>query len=359
MHLLAITGSNDRSEIEIYRSFVERGHTVDLICTPDWCGEAPLVEAGVNVSKMEIRHRLDFRAVRAIRKQIQSNPPDIIYAPGNKSLSAALLATYGTSYPVVGYRGTTGHLSRWDPASWLTYFHPRLKGIVCVSEAVRQYLISKRIPASRAHTIHKGHRLVWYDFDKHVELSDFGIPTDAFVIGFTGNIRPVKGIDVLLHSLKQVPADLNVHILLIGEVRDKTIEAMAADAAIAERVHCIGFRKDAPLLAGACNAFVMPSIEREGLPRAVIEAMAQRVPAIVSDVGGMPELVEHNRSGIIVPPRDHHALAGAIKTLAEDRKQCAVLGNAARERIQTAFNIDTTITKIESLFESLVCNSFA
>ena len=354
MHLLAITGSNDRSEIEIYRALVERGHTVDLICTPDWSGESPLIEAGITVTKMEIRHRLDFRAVRSLRERLQSNPPDIIYAPSNKSLSVALLATRRSSTPVVGYRGTTGHLSRWDPASWLTYFHPRLKGIVCVSEAVRQYLLSKRIPADKTHTIHKGHRVEWYAFNEYVDLSEFGIPADAFVIGFTGNIRPVKGVDVLLHSLQSVPESLNVHLLMVGEVRDKKIATMVSSPRIADRVHSIGFRKDAPLLAGGCNAFVMPSVEREGLPRSVIEAMAQRVPAIVSEVGGMPELVEHNVSGLIVPPRDHNALAQAITILAEDRTLCSALGNAARERIQTSFNIDTTIIKIESLFESLI-----
>ncbi len=354
MHLLTVTSTNDRSEIELYRTLVSRGHKVDLICSPHWKGEAPLIRGGIDVIKMPIQHRLDRHAAGEIRHMVHKRSPDLIYAPGNKQLSVSLLATRAHKrIPVLGYRGTTGHLSRWDPASWLTYFHPRLKGIVCVSEAVRRYLLSKRIPADITHTIYKGHRTEWYDVDAPADITQLGIPLNAFVVGFTGNIRPVKGVDTLLRSLSHLRASLNVHLLLVGEVRDKRIEAMAANPTIAERVHLAGYRKDAAHLAGACDAFVMPSIEREGLPRAVIEAMAQRVPAIVSDVGGMPELVEDGVSGLVVPPRDPKSLADAIASLAGNRKQRDTLGEAARERIETAFNIETTIEKMEALFESV------
>jgi glycosyltransferase involved in cell wall biosynthesis len=354
MHLLAITATNDRSEIELYCELVRKGHKVDLICTPEWQGEAPLIRGGVDVIKMPIRHRLDRHAIREIRHIVHKRAPSLIYAPRNSSLSTAMLATHRYRRPVIGYRGTTGHLSRFDPASWLTYFHPRLKHIVCVSEAVRQYLLSKRVPERVVHTIYKGHRPEWYDFDQTVDMAEFGIPKGAFVLGFTGNIRPVKGVDVLLRALGSIPAELNVHALMVGEVRDKKIKAMAADPSVAARAHFIGYRKDAPILAGGCDAFVMPSVEREGLPRAVIEAMAQRVPAIVSNVGGMPELVEDGRSGLVVPPRDDKALAAAITALATDPAKRASLGEAARHRIATDFHIDTTVARMEALFESVI-----
>jgi glycosyltransferase involved in cell wall biosynthesis len=350
MHLLAITATNDRSEIEIYRSLVSNGHTVDLICHPDWQGEAPLIAGGINVTKLNIRHRLDLKAVGKLRSFIKQRQPDIIYAPRNSALSTALMATRGNLCPVLGYRGTTGHLKRIDPASQITYFHRRLRGIVCVSEAVRRYLISKKIDPETLHTIHKGHRLEWYDYDKREDFSEFGIPANAIVVGFTGNIRPVKGVDVLLKSLASIPAELNVHILLAGEVRDPKISKLAEQPEIAARAHFIGYRSDAPILAGSCDLFVMPSVEREGLPRAVIEAMAQKVPAVVSDVGGMPELVENKVSGLVVPPRNPTALAKAITALATDKNQRNLMGIAARQRIATAFNVDRTIEKIEKLF---------
>ncbi len=357
VHVLAITTTNDRPENELYCALVQKGHKVDLLCTPEWTGERPLIYGGVNVKRLLIRHRLDLHAIRKIQHIVHKLAPDLIYAPRNRALSVTLMATRKHPCPVIGYRGTIGHLSRFDPASWLTYFHPRLTGIVCVSNAVRQYLISKRIPQDILHTIYKGHHTKWYDFDTPKDLTEFNIPPNAFVVGFTGNMRPVKGVDILLRALAELPATLNIHALLIGDVRDKTIKTLAAAPAVASRSHFIGYRKDAPVLSGACNVFVMPSIKREGLPRAVIEAMAQRVPAIVSNVGGMPELVEDGISGIVVPPKDPHVLAHAITSLATDPKRTNILGNAARQRIEHTFHIDTTIKKMETLFQSAVLDN--
>ncbi len=351
MNLMVITGTSDRSEIELYCALAEKGHKLDLVCAPEWHGAARLIKAGVNVIRLPIRHRLDFHAIGAVRNMIRERAPDLIYAPLNRSLSVALMATRKNKRPVIGYRGTTGHLSRLDPASWLTYFHPRLARIVCVSNAVHRYLIRKNIPPDRLCTIYKGHRTQWYDSNTQPDLTEFGIPSDAFIVGFTGNMRPVKGVEVLIRAMAQVDVSLNIHALLVGEVRDKKIKRLAAAPAVASRVHLIGYRKDAAALSGACNAFVMPSIKREGLPRAVIEAMSQRVPAIVSNVGGMPELVEDGISGIVVPPSNPRALANAIAALAADPDRADRLGNAARKRIEKTFHIDSTINKIEKLFQ--------
>ncbi len=354
MNLMVITGTSDRSEIDLYCALVAKGHKMDFLCAPEWQGEAPLIKAGVNVMRLPIRHRLDFHAVGAVENMVRERAPDLIYAPLNRSLSVALMATRKHKCPVIGYRGTTGHLSRLDPASWVTYFHPRLARIVCVSNAVRRYLIKKKIPPDRLRTIYKGHRTEWYDFNARPDLTEFGIPPDAFVVGFAGNMRPVKGVDVLIRAMAEVDASLNIHALLVGEVRDKSINRLAADPAVRSRVHLIGYREDAAALSGACSAFAMPSIKREGLPRAVIEAMSQRVPTIVSNAGGMPELVEDDISGIVVPPGNSRALANAIAALAADPDRGGRLGKAARKRIETAFHIDSTIDKVETLFFSCV-----
>jgi glycosyltransferase involved in cell wall biosynthesis len=352
---MAITATNDRSEVEIYRALSRRGHSVHLICHPDWQGDKPLREAGVKITELDIRHRLDLKASRKLREIIISTSPDVIYAPKNSTLSTALIATRGEICPVIGYRGTCGHLRRTDPGSLLTYFHPRLRAIVCVSEAVRQYLISKKIPEDMLHTIYKGHRIEWYNFSGTAkpDFSSYGVPPNAFVVGFTGNIRPVKGVEHLLRALPQISSKLNVHAVLAGEVRDKKIIKLAKVPEIAAQAHFMGYTTDAPLIAATCHAFVMPSVKREGLPRSGIEAMAQGVPAIVADVGGMPELVEDGISGLVVPPCDSHAIAEAITKLASSPDLCRKFGEAARKRIETAFCVDTTIDRMEQLFISI------
>jgi glycosyltransferase involved in cell wall biosynthesis len=214
-----------------------------------------------------------------------------------------------------------------------------------------------RIPAARLVTIHKGHDPDWYRFERP-HRQDFDIPPDAFIVGFTGNIRPVKGIDVLLSAARILARDCpSVHFLLVGEVRDKAILRLSRDTEATRRIRFTGFRSDAAAIAGMCDAYVMPSVEREGLPRGVIEAMAQGVPPIVTDVGGMPELVRHEASGLIVPPRDPQALAAAIQRLAGAPELVRALGAEAKRRIATDFHIDRTVEKFCDLYAGLAPGS--
>lgn len=353
MKVLIITEKSDRSEVAIFKGLIEAGIELHVISGLDSVELSTLKVNGMRASELHIRHRLDFRSIKMIKVYLQAHPVDIIYAPTNKALSCALLATRGTEIKVVGYRGTSGHISRFDPASWLAYLNPGLDKIFCVSESVRQYLLSVKIPEKRLVTIHKGHNIEWYNFGAPPSLTEFGIPKNAFVVCFAGNMRPVKGVDILLRAIAQLKND-SVHFLMLGEVRDKRIKEMAQDPLIAARTHFTGFRKDAAELIGACDAFVMPSIEREGLPRAVIEAMAQGIPPIVTKVGGLPELIDADRSGLIVPPKNPQALAEAIEKLASNPALCATIGAQAQQKISTDFDINKTIEKIIEEFKKLL-----
>ena len=100
----------------------------------------------------------------------------------------------------------------------------------------------------------------------------------------------------------------------------------------------------------------MPSTKREGLARAIIEAMAYRVAPVVTDAGGSPELVVDGECGFVVPPRDAGALAEAIGKLYRDPELRKRFGDAARERIGTAFRNEDTVRKTIALYEELVPN---
>ena len=182
-------------------------------------------------------------------------------------------------------------------------------------------------------------------------LTALGIPADAIVAGFVGNIRPVKGVRYLLEAMSKMNPDLNVHLLLVGTIRDPAIERMAKRN---DHVHCVGFRRDATQLIGACDLTVMPSIEREGLPKAVLEAMAQGVAPIVTRVGGLPELVEDGTSGLLVPPRNAPALCEAITSLATDTHLRKRLGDAAKARIEGPFNIAQTVEKTLAFYQQVL-----
>lgn len=350
MNILVINPFNDRSEVALYLGLAEAGIKMEVTCDRTARECKTLMDAGITVSEMPIRHRLDLTAACRLRKKLRQSDYDIIYTTLNKCLSVALLASIGLDIINIAYRGTIGHLNRLDPASWLTYLNPGISKIVCVSEAVRQYLLSLKLPESKLVTIYKGHDPSWYSEMKHPKLSEFDIPDNAFTICFTGNMRPVKGVDVLIESLHHLPKKHNFHLLLVGDVQDQKILELASNPHVRSRIHFTGIRHDAPAIAAACDIFVMPSISREGLPRSVIEAMALGKPTIVTSVGGMPELVVNNESGIVIPPCNPSALAKAISDLADNREKRLMLGQNARNRISTDFNIETTISKMLQLF---------
>lgn len=352
-HVVIAGLSNDRVERNLVQALQAADLHLHAIVQPDSLAVQDCQTNAILYVEQAFRNRFDREAIRLYQTIWRQHPIDIVHCLTNRALSTALLATRRMSQPpkIVAYRGTMGHLHRWDPASHLSYLNARVDAIVCVSGAVRDYLRGFGIPDSRLEVIWKGHDLSWYTPASRADLDALGIPRDAITVAFVGNMRPVKGVDVLLDAFRGIAPAENVHLLLFGEIRDRHIQKQVGRL---PHVHFLGFHPNAAAFAGACDIAVMPSIEREGLPKAVLEAMAQGIPAVVSAVGGMPELVEHDVSGLVVPPCDAAALRSALLALAHDPALRRRMGTAARARIEGPFHFRHTVTKTLALYRRLL-----
>lgn len=354
--LLVAATSIDRSHLALFAGLREAGVEVRLLFDPASPRREAILREFPEAGFLTVRHRLDLRAVRELRRCLVAWPPDVLYAPDNRPLSVSLMATRGSSVRVVAYRGTVGHLSRWDPASWMAYLHPRLAQIVCVSDAVRDYLRHRvGLPSERLTRIYKGHDPAWYDGPPPAPAAraDWGLPADAFAIGFVGCMRPVKGADVLIRALDDLPP--NAHLLLVGEVADPRLRPLAeASPARRGRVHFAGPSTNVLGLLDLCDAVAVPSVSREGLPRAAIEAMCRRRPVVASDAGGLPELLDRGNCGLVVPAGDAPALAGALRRLLEEPDLRQRLAAAGRRQIETNFHIRETIRRTLALHQALL-----
>ncbi len=346
----------DRSEAAIFEGLQRRGFRVHLWHDPE---AAPatldrLAAAGIALRPFSVRHRLDRRAAAALGRGLLDAGVLAVYAPINRTLAAALRATRGLPIPVVGYRGTLGHLSRFDPASWLTYLHPRLARIVCVSEAVRRHLARDlRIPEHRLVRIYKGHDPLWYaSYGRAPPLPP--APADVLTVGFAGRIRPVKGVRHLLEALRHIPPEEGLRVVLVGAGEEEGVERMLREPGIAARVLRVGHQSNATAWIGACDVLAIPSVAREGLPRVALEAMSQGLPVVASRVGGLPELVAAEVTGLLVPPRDPVALAAALRRLRADAPLRHRMGVAGCERVRRLFHVDHSTAAFEALFRSLL-----
>lgn len=351
MRLLIVTSDSDRPEIEVRRFLVEKGMRVDVMCPPTEPSADLQRRANIRVFELQVRRRIDPRAVSAIRKRLQTGNYDFLHAPTSRTLAASVLAARGLSVRIVAYRGIVGSLSALNPTNRITFLSPRVERIVCCCRAVERFLAGRGVPEERLVTIYKGHDPDWYRPVSRMQLERLGIPRPAFVAGCAANDRPRKGLRVLVEALARLPIG-SVHVLLAGHVSPALVRAVRR-CGLSGVVHLVGHRPDAAALMGACDVFVMPSIKREGLPRALLESMSQSVPAVVTRVGGMPEAVQNGEQGYVVPPRNSAALAEAIQRLAGDRAGRRRMGAGARSRVQSLFHVAATAARTLQLYEDL------
>jgi len=355
---LCITEDPDRPTVATFIGMHRAGIDLAVICPESTAGYDALTEAGIRLVDIKLRSRIDTAGIRLLREELERGGYDILHVLGNKALQNGLRAARGLPVRIVAYRGIVGNVGFLSPISWMRFLNPRIDRIVCVADAVRDYFLQMRpaflrMPAERLVTIHKGHSLDWYT-ESPADLGEFGIPPGAFVIGCVANYRPRKGIETLVAALADLPDEWQVHLLLVGHMEAPRLDREIAASPVAERIHRVGHRRDAPALTAACDVFVLPSIRREGLARSLIEAMAYRLPSIVTDCGGSPELVVEGVTGLIVPVRDPGAINGAIRRMYQNPDMRRRMGEAARKRIETNFRIEDTIEKTIALYRSLV-----
>ncbi len=355
---LCVTEGADRPTVATFIGLHEAGVGITVVCPPEHPNYQVLVDAGVRVLALKLNRNFDREGIAALKDELVEGRYHIVHTFNNKAVTNSLRACRGLPIKVVCYRGIVGAVSFLDPMSWMRYLNPRIDRIICVCDAIRDYFLAMkpaflRMPESRPVRIYKGHKVEWYDAEP-ADLTELGLPADAFVIGCTASYRPRKGIEYLVDALERLPEDIPAHLLLVGHMDAEKLTRRIEESPARERIHRIGFRRDAPAFSAACDVFCLPSTKREGLPRAVIEAMVYRVPPVVTNAGGSPELVVDGRSGIVVPPMDAAALADAFVTLYRDPELRREMGAAARRRIDEDFRNESTIRETLALYQELV-----
>jgi glycosyltransferase involved in cell wall biosynthesis len=127
------------------------------------------------------------------------------------------------------------------------------------------------------------------------------------------------------------------------------LHALAATLGVADIVDFLGHREDVPMLLADADVFAFPS-RTEAFPNGVIEAMAAGLPVVTSAVGGMLELIEHDRNGLLVPPGDEHALAAAIINVIDRESGADALGRAARATIESRYSFERMVAAFTDLY---------
>jgi len=169
-----------------------------------------------------------------------------------------------------------------------------------------------------------------------------GIPAAAPVIGTVGRLSEIKRQDLMIRAfaeaIRRVP---DAHLLLVGDgpLRE-SLQTLADELGLSRRVHLVGYQDRPERYLQVMDIFALTS-RSEGMPLAVLEAWAAARPVVASRVGGLPEMVEDGRTGILVPSGDQTALANTLIALATNPELRRQMGGAGRHEVESRFDVGT------------------
>lgn len=292
--------------------------------------------------RREIKAASDWRALRAIRREIELFKPDIVHTHTSKAgaLGRLAAALYNTPFVKTKIVHTPhGHLLYGYYGFFRTqlfknaekFFGLLTDHFIALTEGEKRESAAAGIGETRQWTvIHSG-----VDFAapaKPATKADLGLPPACVAAGTIARLEPVKGVEYLIRAaalLKDAAPELRT-VIIGGGALEKDLRGLAAALGVADRVLFTGFRHDAAALLPALDIYVQPSLN-EAMGRAPLEAQALGLPAIVTEVCGLPETVRPGETGLPVRPGDPEDLAAALRTLLKAPELRARMGAAARD----------------------------
>ena len=308
---------------------------------------------------LNVRREWDLRWGMRLRRELVENPVDILHAhsPYPAGIARLVVRTLPSRLrPRIVYtlHNTWGSFSRLTRLlNGLTYGLDSAD--IAVSRIVNDTLTPRR--RERTEVLVHGIQLdeARSQMGKRASIrSELGVAPDEFVVGTIANFRAQKDYPNLLEAarlLKQ--GDVPIRIIAVGQgPLEEEMRALHDSMALGDRVLLLGQRDDAVAVLGACDAFVMAS-KNEGLPVAIMEALALGLPICATSVGGIPEAVTDGVEGQLVPPSDPESLASALTRLATEpvlREQLAAGARESGER----YDIRTAVTRIEEIYREVL-----
>jgi glycosyltransferase involved in cell wall biosynthesis len=301
---------------------------------------------GLELLPLTPKTEMDLSAAWRLSRLIKRLAPDIVHAHDPHGVAMAALAlsmsTQLAKPPLVAARRVDFHLKDNALSRWK---YRQVDCFICASEAIRRMVIADGVPAARVVTVHEGIDLGRVEAAPAANLhAELWLPHHAPVVGNVAALVPHKGHRHLIEAaaivIQKVP-DARFVIAGEGELR-APLERQIKERRLEKHVFLAGFRPDILSVHKGFDIFVMSSVT-EGLGTSLLDAMACGRPVVATTAGGMPEVVADGRTGILVPPRDHEAMASAIVTLLTDDAARADMGAAGLARVRTMFSAERMV----------------
>lgn len=329
---------------------IRRGHAVTLLCPPESRIYQEAGQRGVPAAALPIgRKRLV--GVRAIRQWIKANRPDVVNT--HSSTDTWLVALAGLFLRNAPPMVRTRHISAPIPGNWPTrwLYRKATRHVVTTGEALRQQVIDETGVSPRQVTsVPTGVSQAFQPGDRPRARAQLGLPTDVFTIGIIATLRSWKGHGFLLEAFARL-RDRSARLVIVGDGPQRNVlEKQVRDLGLAGRVTMPGNQREVLPWFQALDVFTLPSYANEGMPQAVMQAMACALPVISTPIGATTEAVIAEKTGVLVKPQDVESLHAALERLHDDVDLRHRLGQAAREHVLACLGEEAMLDRMEQVF---------
>lgn len=340
------------------QGLIERGHEVELICPASAriFSEAP--RFGVPVRSLAIG-RKNLAGLLAMRHFLQAEHFDVINTHSSTDSWLAALACQTLKHPpaLVRTRHISAPISGNLSTRWL--YATATSHIATTGEALRAQLLA-RLPLDPAKIVSVPTGVDTRRFcpvsaaERSAQRLALGLPDDLPIVGIVATLRSWKGHRYLIQAFAQGLAQ-QARLIIVGEgPQYEALQAQVTQLGLAERVRLVGGQQDVVPWLQAFDVFALPSYANEGVPQALMQAMACGLPAVTTAIGAIPELARQGETAMVVPTEDVDALHAAVRQLLCDAALRDQLGQAARQLVVEAHGRDRMLDRMEALFTAAV-----
>jgi len=299
-----------------------------------------------------------FKAKKELVKLIKENNYDLIHCQQPVGGVLARLAGHICKVPVL-YIAHGFHFFKGAPIqnkiiykTIETAMAKKTDSLVTMNE--EDFLAAKKLKAKKVYKINGiGVDLNIYKKEETDESlrKELKINSDDFVVLAVGELNENKNHQTLLNAFNQIK-NSKIKLLICGQGHLKSkYESFLKENKMEDRVTFLGFRKDISKIYNLANVFVMLSL-REGLPRSMMEAMSNGIPVICSNIRGCNDLIQENKGGILVQPKDFFATKNAIEKLYGDKNLCEEFGERNKEFVKN-FSLDVVLKQMREIYKNL------
>jgi len=312
-----------------------------------------LISAGRDIEILGIQGYHNPLNVARLVKWLRKKQVDIVHTHGYPAGVIGRVAAVIAGVPCIFHHVHSTYLELNRRHHYIEKVLSRFsRRIICCSEAVKSFVLEKEdIEGDKLSVIYNGVSNSDSIADRDIAAlrNTLGFPEDTMIVGCVASLTAHKGHRYLLEAFRETE---NAALLIIGDGPGrKELERLSLELGITNRVVFTGHKIDVSPYIRLMDIAVLPSSEREGLGISMIEAMALSKPVIATSVGGLTEVVEDGKTGILVEAKSSKAIASALNKLSSAPHLRKSMGVRGRKRYEKMFSLDDMINKLGNLYE--------